>query len=90
MGPPRLLVFGGNGYVGTRVCKEALDTGLGVVSISRSGQPPVQDSWVPQVEWVEVGHNAYHPMQAWSRKPEVVEVSHLLGRDCGPCAVGIC
>ena len=54
MGPPRLLVFGGNGFVGTRVCKEALDTGLGVVSISRSGKPPVQDSWVPQVEWVSV------------------------------------
>ena len=52
-GPPKLLVFGGNGYVGTRVCQEALKTGLSVVSISRGGRPPVQADWVPQVEWVQ-------------------------------------
>lgn len=36
---PHLLVFGGNGFVGTRVCQAALAAGLGVVSVSRSGRP---------------------------------------------------
>ena len=36
---PHLLVFGGNGFVGTRVCQAALKAGLGVVSVSRSGRP---------------------------------------------------
>lgn len=37
-GPPKLLVFGGRGFVGSAVCKEALKTGLHVVSITPSGQ----------------------------------------------------
>ena len=52
-GPPRLLVFGGNGFVGTRVCQQALETGLSVVSISRGGRPPLQADWVPRVDWVQ-------------------------------------
>lgn len=38
-GPPKLLVFGGRGFVGSAICKEALKTGLHVVSITPSGQP---------------------------------------------------
>jgi nucleoside-diphosphate-sugar epimerase len=35
--PPteKLLVLGGNGFVGSHVCKEALDRGLSVSSLSR-------------------------------------------------------
>lgn len=36
-GPPKLIVFGGRGFVGSAVCKEALNTGLHVVAISPSG-----------------------------------------------------
>jgi glutamate dehydrogenase/leucine dehydrogenase len=36
-GPPKLVVFGGRGFVGSAVCKEALNTGLHVVAISPSG-----------------------------------------------------
>ena len=39
---PHLLVFGGNGFVGSRVCERALASGLGVVSVSRSGAPPTR------------------------------------------------
>lgn len=35
----KLVVFGGNGYVGSRVAAAALRMGLSVVSISRSGAP---------------------------------------------------
>jgi len=37
-GPPKLVVFGGRGFVGSAVCKEALKTGLHVVSITPSGE----------------------------------------------------
>lgn len=53
-GPPKLVVFGGNGFVGTRVCEEALNTGLAVVSISRSATPKVSAHWTSQVDWVSV------------------------------------
>lgn len=53
-GPPKLIVFGGNGFVGTRVCEEALQTGLAVVSINRSGAPKATASWTSEVEWISV------------------------------------
>ncbi|XP_042483086.1 uncharacterized protein At1g32220, chloroplastic-like isoform X2 [Macadamia integrifolia] len=51
--PPteKLLVLGGNGFVGSHVCKEALDRGLSVSSLSRSGRSSVQDSWANSVVW---------------------------------------
>lgn len=50
---PKIIVFGGRGYVGSYICKEALSTGLGVMSISRSGTPPITNApWTREVEWV--------------------------------------
>ncbi len=54
MGPPKILVFGGNGFVGSRVCEEAVKTGLSVVSVNRSGPPKLSADWVSKVEWVRV------------------------------------
>ncbi|OAE28091.1 hypothetical protein AXG93_136s1060 [Marchantia polymorpha subsp. ruderalis] len=48
----RILVLGGNGFVGSHVCKEALDRGLPVLSLNRSGRPSVTESWVNDVVWV--------------------------------------
>ena len=53
-GLPRVLVFGGNGFVGSRVCEEALKTGLEVVSVNRSGAPRHRAPWMDQVSWVQV------------------------------------
>ena len=71
-GPPRLVVFGGNGFVGSRVCQEGLKTGLAVASVNRSGAPKLDEPWVREVEWVRVsgsctcGHQAdCHPQ--WLR-----------------------
>ncbi|KAL0757054.1 hypothetical protein Bca101_094722 [Brassica carinata] len=47
----QLLVLGGNGFVGSHVCKEALDRGLSVSSLSRSGRSSVQESWASRVTW---------------------------------------
>ncbi|XP_060179457.1 uncharacterized protein At1g32220, chloroplastic-like [Lycium barbarum] len=51
--PPteKLLVLGGNGFVGSHVCKEALDRGLTVASLSRTGRSSIQDSWANSVIW---------------------------------------
>ncbi|OAY64155.1 uncharacterized protein At1g32220, chloroplastic [Ananas comosus] len=51
--PPsdKLLVLGGNGFVGSHVCKEALDRGLSVSSLSRSGRSSIRESWADKVEW---------------------------------------
>ncbi|PHU08773.1 hypothetical protein BC332_20633 [Capsicum chinense] len=54
MPPPpteKLLVLGGNGFVGSHICKEALDRGLTVASISRTGRSSIQDSWANSVTW---------------------------------------
>ncbi|XP_070010444.1 uncharacterized protein At1g32220, chloroplastic-like isoform X1 [Nicotiana tabacum] len=51
--PPteKLLVLGGNGFVGSHVCKEALDRGLTVASLSRTGRSSIQESWANSVTW---------------------------------------
>ncbi|GER34411.1 NAD(P)-binding Rossmann-fold superfamily protein [Striga asiatica] len=51
--PPteKLLVLGGNGFVGSHICKEALDHGLVVASLSRSGRASIQESWANNVIW---------------------------------------
>ncbi|MED6203622.1 hypothetical protein PIB30_001320 [Stylosanthes scabra] len=51
--PPtdKLLVLGGNGFVGSHICREALDRGLSVASLSRSGRSSLHDSWAANVVW---------------------------------------
>ncbi|KAL6556553.1 hypothetical protein OROGR_005841 [Orobanche gracilis] len=51
--PPteKLLVLGGNGFVGSHICKEALNHGLAVASLSRSGSALIQESWASNVIW---------------------------------------
>ncbi|XP_068339971.1 uncharacterized protein At1g32220, chloroplastic-like isoform X1 [Pyrus communis] len=51
--PPtdKLLVLGGNGFVGSHVCREALGRGLSVASLSRSGRSKLHDSWANSVTW---------------------------------------
>jgi len=52
----RLVVFGGNGFVGQRVCAEAIRRGLQVCSVSRSGDAGLPSSvksasWAESVDW---------------------------------------
>ncbi|KAJ8763799.1 hypothetical protein K2173_003581 [Erythroxylum novogranatense] len=51
--PPeeKLLVLGGSGFVGTHVCKEALNRGVSVASLSRSGRSLIRDSWANRMTW---------------------------------------
>ncbi|XP_074563309.1 uncharacterized protein At1g32220, chloroplastic-like [Curcuma longa] len=51
--PPseKLLVLGGNGFIGSHVCKEALEQGVFVSSLSRSGRTSIHEPWADKVEW---------------------------------------
>eukprot|EP00210_Caulerpa_lentillifera_P006855 g6552.t1 len=50
----KVVVFGGNGFVGSRVCEIALGMGLQVISINRSGRPSwLKQSWADGVEWIQ-------------------------------------
>lgn len=51
-----LIVFGGNGFVGSAVCAAAVARDVPVVSVSRSGAPPPQTKpgsggWADRVRW---------------------------------------
>ena len=48
----RLVVFGGTGFVGTRVVKAALAAGLRVTAVSRSGKPSREDAELAGAEFV--------------------------------------
>ncbi|KAF8092251.1 hypothetical protein N665_0420s0018 [Sinapis alba] len=48
----RVVVLGGNGFVGSAICKQAISNGIEVVSVNMSGRPSLQDSWLDQVTWV--------------------------------------
>ncbi|XP_014519310.1 uncharacterized protein At1g32220, chloroplastic [Vigna radiata var. radiata] len=48
----RIVVLGGNGFVGSAICKAAVSRGIEVISLSRSGRPTYADAWVDQVTWI--------------------------------------
>lgn len=52
----KLVVFGGTGFLGKRICQTAINRGWNVVSISGSGRKPhpypAEDgSWIEKVQW---------------------------------------
>ncbi|KAL8839274.1 MAG: hypothetical protein Q9170_001791 [Blastenia crenularia] len=59
MSKKRIVVCGGNGFLGTRICKVAVGRGWDVTSISRSGEPtwssvtssPAAPPWSTLVSW---------------------------------------
>lgn len=57
----KIVVAGGNGFLGSRICKYAVARGWEVVSLSRSGEPtwssvtssPTPPSWSKDVSWIK-------------------------------------
>eukprot|EP00047_Mylnosiga_fluctuans_P005707 m.242218 g.242218 ORF g.242218 m.242218 type:complete len:254 (-) comp13988_c0_seq1:130-891(-) len=47
----KLLVFGGAGFIGRAVCRAAVQQGLAVTSITRSGVPGCDRPWASKVTW---------------------------------------
>lgn len=48
----KLVVLGGDGFIGSAVARVAIEEGHEVVSISRSGRPEGQAPWLDAVTWV--------------------------------------
>ncbi|KAI0322213.1 mitochondrial protein [Amylostereum chailletii] len=78
----KILVVGGNGFIGSAVCKAALNRGYKVASVSSSGRPfrtPKGHSpaWTSKVDW-HVG-DAFKPETYAHLLPEASAVVHTLG-----------
>ena len=74
----KLLVTGGNGFIGQEVCRIAVGDGHQVISIARSGRPEIAAPWTDEVEWVAA--NVLEP-ETWR--------DHLAGCDAVIHCVGI-
>ena len=48
----KLLITGGNGFIGQEVCRIAVGDGHEVISIARSGRPEIAAPWTDEVRWV--------------------------------------
>jgi uncharacterized protein YbjT (DUF2867 family) len=56
MALPRLVVVGGNGFIGSAICRSALAQGMQVTSVSSSGRPYQTPRghtppWTEKVDW---------------------------------------
>jgi len=51
---PKIVVLGGSGFVGSRICERLVKDSASVVSISRTGQPSKGAcAWGDKVQWVK-------------------------------------
>lgn len=72
-----LLVIGGNGLLGTAICKYAVNQGKKVLCLSRSTKRRYTDSWQSDVEYVQ--GDAMNPESYENIIPQVSGVVHTLG-----------
>lgn len=73
-----LLVTGGNGFIGRRVCERAVEAGHRVTSVARSGPPDADTGpWTADVTWVAADVFAPHDWR-----------EHLTDVDCLVHSIG--
>ena len=79
---PKLIVFGGNGFLGKRICQEAVTSGYKVVSVSRSGKAPHSNElndkqWMQEVQWTAA--DIFKPDSYHALLNNATNVVHSLG-----------
>ncbi|CAD6638397.1 BAH_G0036960.mRNA.1.CDS.1 [Saccharomyces cerevisiae] len=79
---PKLIVFGGNGFLGKRICQEAVTSGYQVVSVSRSGKAPHSNElndkqWMQEVQWTAA--DIFKPDSYHELLNNATNVVHSLG-----------
>ncbi|AOW06052.1 hypothetical protein B0I72DRAFT_138572 [Yarrowia lipolytica] len=72
-----LVVFGGNGFLGRHICKQALSKGWAVTSISRSGPPKNAESWMSKVQWKRA--DVFEPSTYTNELEKASAVIHSMG-----------
>ncbi|KAH6624801.1 hypothetical protein B0J18DRAFT_450005 [Chaetomium sp. MPI-SDFR-AT-0129] len=75
----RIVVFGGNGFLGSRICRAAVSRNWDVTSVSRSGPPHWHTSpaWSTSVSWERA--DIFRPSQWVSLLHNADYVVHSLG-----------
>lgn len=75
----KILVVGGSGFVGRHICKEALQRGWHVSSLSRHGMPAATagEEWIDGVEWIK--GDVFNTASYSSVLPHVDGAIHSLG-----------
>lgn len=58
----KVVVTGGNGFIGSEICQQALGRGLRVSAVARHGRGGIREGWAERVEWVTA--NVLEP-DAW-------------------------
>jgi len=76
------MVVGGNGFVGSHICKLAVegwqDDDISVVSVSRSGTKKLTDQpWIHKVKWLR--EDAFHVENWWPELEGIDSVVSCLG-----------
>ncbi|KAK1750736.1 isoflavone reductase IRL [Echria macrotheca] len=82
--PKKLVVCGGSGFLGSRICRAAVSRGWDVISISRSGQPKWQHltsstppDWSGKVSWEKA--DMFRPAQYRPLLRDADCVVHTMG-----------
>lgn len=75
----KLVVFGGNGFIGRRVCRRAVEAGHEVTSVARSGPPPAEwrGDWAGDVRWLAA--DVFAPQEWRSALNGADAVVHSIG-----------
>jgi nucleoside-diphosphate-sugar epimerase len=85
----QLLITGGSGFIGRRVCRRAIADGHDVISVSRSGAPLAsrRGPWATDVTWL--GADVFDPA-AWRDALSAVDcVVHSIGTISEDPAAGV-
>lgn len=73
----KVLVTGGSGFIGSQVCRLAVEEGLTVVSLSRSGRPMRQEGWTDKVTWAAA--DVFNPSTWHHHLADCEAVVHCIG-----------
>ncbi len=70
-----IVIFGGSGFIGRKVCQKALKHSYHVISISRGGQPKTHKEWMdhPNMTW-----KSYDVLEDTSWQKDLLDVDYCL------------
>eukprot|EP01083_Nonionella_stella_P206480 750986_1 len=76
-----IIVFGGNGFVGRRICEQAISRSYRVISISRSGCPKIWQSsaWAKKVEWYKADALKIDTYKDYITKQNPIAIFTMMG-----------
>ncbi|KGU21027.1 hypothetical protein MG7_04992 [Candida albicans P34048] len=75
-----IAVFGGNGFLGRKICEVGVRRGYDVTSFSRHGEPPeavVHQPWVAKVNWEQA--DIFQPLTYQDKLKNYSTIVHSIG-----------